>query len=512
MPLLAEVARPITIRPMPVTDHAAKPRHPTHEPAPSRSWLRKWFIAVLFVGCITHGAALAWIRSPASPDAAEYLELGRSLSVNGELVLPTGDRAKRMPAYPALVAIVQRLPGDANLERGMLVVQAVLALCTTLMLATIARHLASPLAGVVAGLTSAFYGPFVYLQTLCLTETLLIFLFTTALLIYARRIRCADHLAHRLRHVDHLIIGLLLAIAALTRANAAILIIPFIIDVLLKPESWTRRLKHALALSLPTILCLTLWGLRNSREIGAFTLSTTGGLNFYLGHNPDYAADPGLGRADYTVFDRLRAQGRSEIEANRQLTRAAKAWAADHPGEVAMNLLRKLAVYHSSTLKESAPTLVLILFATIVIACRPKTLVAPTNVAPTISRCIPEGTERPPNGTLRPRRIYNLARLACAITALCWLILLQVTLLPWINPTYLVPIGLLAMLFLPRAHGLRRLFISLYLAELVVALAFIPLVRLRWTIDGLLIIAIAVAVARLCEWLKSPSPRGRGSG
>lgn len=448
---------------------------PSNETA-ARTSRPTWLVAVLLVGCITHGATWYWSIDTSSPnratqDAAEYLALGRSLSTTGSLTLPTGDRAKRMPVFPMLVAAVHRVTGDARLEAGVLTMQAMLSLGTTLILALTAHRIAGSIAGILAGLSSALYGPFIYLQTLCLTEPLLIFILSLAVLLFARK-------------TNALGIGVLLAIASLTRANAAILIIPFLAEVLLHSTPWRRRATQALVLVLPTALCLTFWGMRNAREVAAFTLSTTGGLNFYLGHNPDYSADPGLGRADYGVFDRLRTEGRSEIEADRQLTRAGRAWAADHPGEVVANLWRKLATYHSSTLHRSAPTLVLLMFAAVAFQLR-------------------SSAQRDALSD-RAKRFYRIAWLGTAVTLLAWLIILQVTLKPWINPTYLVPIGLMAVVLLPRDTGLRRLFIGLYLVELFVGLAFIPLVRLRWTVDGLLIIATAVVVSRFCEWLKLP--------
>ncbi|MBI5765594.1 MAG: glycosyltransferase family 39 protein [Planctomycetes bacterium] len=455
---------------------------PINEPA-ARTSRSTWFVVVLLVACTTHGTTWYWSLDATTPnrvtqDAAEYLALGRSLSAAGSLTLPTGDRAKRMPVFPMLVAAVHRVTGDAGLESGVLTMQAVLSLCTTLTLALTAWRIAGPVAGTMAGLSSATYGSFIYLQTLCLTEPLLIFLLSLAVLLFVRR-------------TNALTIGVLLAIASLTRANAAILILPFVAESILESAPWKRRTIRGIALVLPAALCLTFWGMRNVHKVGAFTLSTTGGLNFYLGHNPDYATDPGLGRADYGVFDRLRAEGRSEIEADRQLTRAGKAWAADHPGEVVTNLWRKLATYHSSTLHKSAPTLVLLMFFAVAVQLRSSAR----------------------RGTLsdRAKRLYGIAWLGAAVTLLAWLIILQVTLKPWINPTYLVPIGLIAVVLLPRATGVRRLFIGLYVAEMLVGLAFIPLVRLRWTVDGLLIIAVSVVIARFSHWLTHSRKQSRPS-
>jgi len=436
-----------------------------------------WLFLLFPFACAAHLFAFLFISSPPSPDAAEYLALGRSLSASGELVLPTGERAKRMPLYPALVAAVHRAAGDERVERAVQAVQTVLAVASTILIALIARRLADARAGLVAGVISAIYGPFWYLQTLCLTETLIIFLLSAALLLYVEWITAGA----RGGVVLLVATGLLLAAAALTRANAAILVVPFVVDAFWRARSWRLRVVCAAALILPTLISVTAWGVRNQRQTGAFTLSTTGGLNFYLGHNPQYAADPGLGHADYGRFDRLRAEtGRSEVEVDRMLTAEGASFAKSHPIETFVDTFRKLIVYHSSTIAVSAPSLLLICLGAV-------SLAGPVSLRNQLDR--------------RRRLVATAAVLGFGLTALVWAAVVLQTYRLWANPTHLVPLGLVALVFLRTPLRVRGLFFGIYLVELAIGLIFIPIVRLRWTVDGLVIIVLAVGVSNVCRWL-----------
>lgn len=451
----------------------------TDRPVSQSRWL---LVVIPFAGAIHCFAFLTITNSP-SPDAQEYLALGKSLATAGELVLPTGEKAKRMPLYPALIAAVYRFSGEDHLERSVLALQCMLAVASTLFIALTARQICDPRAGLIAGLVSALYAPFLYLQSLCLTETPLIFFLSLAVLIYVRWISGVVVW----RRSALFATSMLFAFAALTRANAVILLAPVAMDAALRAAGWRDRLGRILTLLLPTILCLSAWGWRNQREIGALTLSTTGGLNFYLGHNAGYAEDPGLGRADYAVFDWLGAQGHGEVEADRLLFEKGMAFARENPGATVVNTLRKLIVYHRAGVTDSAPSLVLIGFAAIVLAGRR-------------SRAGPAS---------RQRLVIGIVQIGLTITAVFWLLIFLGTNRPWTNPSHLVPIGLCALMLLRSQPRVRGLFIGLYAAEMLTALAFIPLARLRWTVDGLLIIAVAVGVSNVCRWLKREEA-GRG--
>jgi hypothetical protein len=85
-----------------------------------------------------------------------------------------------------------------------------------------------------------------------------------------------------------------------------------------------------------------------------------------------------------------------------------------------------------------------------------------------------------------------------------------------------VPLGLIALALLRSRPRVRGLLAGLFVSQLIVAVVFIPIERIRWTVDGILILAIAVGLSNLCEWLRAgpaeetaipapprPSPRRR---
>jgi 4-amino-4-deoxy-L-arabinose transferase-like glycosyltransferase len=432
-----------------------------------------WLLPVALFASLVHGIAHVYIRAPESPDAAEYMALGKSLATRGELILPSGERAKRMPLYPVMISLFCHGQSDEKLESDVLAAQCVMAIATSILLGGIAWMLADRRAGILAILISALYAPHLYLQTLCLSETLLIFFLVVTLLSYL----CFLKSDNARRWIALSLAALAMAAASLTRANAAILALPFLIDCLLRPGQWRLRFTRATILLLPLASALIAWGLRNQSQIGAFTLSTTGGLNFYLGHNEHYARDPGLSNADYGAFDRLRREtGASEVKVDQLLLHRGQEFARNHVGEEFLDSLRKLIVYHSSTIAVTAPTLLLLILGALAFS----------------------GTTREPGAAAR--RPFPIRHSLFALILIVWIAVFARTFRPWINPYELIPLGLISLASLRTKSKVRGLFVCLYLAEMLVAIAFIPLVRLRWTVDFLLILSIAIAVSRLCDW------------
>jgi hypothetical protein len=226
--------------------------------------------------------------------------------------------------------------------------------------------------------------------------------------------------------------------------------------------------------------------MRNKNTLGEFTLSTTGGLNFYLGHNPDYANDPGLADADYGAAQRLRAKEHlTELQADRRLYQDAWRFIREHPGQTLRNTGYKLAVWLRPTVSFAAPTVLLIAILA-------------------FAACGRRGMKTQHKST--PRRILATVSAAALLPCLVlWLFMLWYTRQPWTTPYYVVPFGLVALALLKTKPSVRGLLAGIVTSQLLVALTFIPLVRLRWAIDGMLITALAVALAQLCHWLAHPS-------
>lgn len=427
--------------------------------------LAPWLLAVILVAIASHLFTFFASDYEPSIDAKEYFALGTSLSDEGELRLPDGCRAKRMPLWLATIALADAWQGRELLPHAIFEIQAVLSLMSVIFIALAAAKIAGPSAGLLAGLIAALYAPYRALQASYLCETMVIFMLTGAFLAYVISISAKrTAAAWGALAASSAALGL----AVLTRADAVVMALPFAIDAFARRGPIGMRIARASALLACVIIACIAWGQRNERIIGKFTLSTIGGLNFHLGNCDAYAENPGMNNADYAAFDRLRdEEGLSEVEADERLYAQGRQFLREHPGLAAANALRKTRVWFQSNVTWSAPTSLLLILWTLAF-----------------------------KGPHHARRfLFGVA----AAWSLIWCIVLQETVRPWASPLFVVPLGLIGIAIMKDQIGLRRLLIGLVAAQLAIAIAFIPLERLRWTIDWVFIIAIAAATARFCE-------------
>jgi hypothetical protein len=418
-----------------------------------------------------------------SPDEQEYLDLGKGLAQTGKFQLPTGDVAVRMPVYPLFIAGVYKWQASELWQNGVLLFQTFIAWCSTIIIAITAERLADWRAGLLAAVIAALYSPFRFLQMSFLTETFLVFFLSLAILVYI--VAGIQGRSSAIRVAGLLTASCLIGLATLTRANALLLIAPFALDTALRGGSVGQRAGRVAWVLLPLIVCASAWGLRNQRELGKFTLSSSGGVNFYLGHSAGYTANPDLAQADYQVFRRLRTDGGlSELQADQRLLEQGLAYAAEHPAQTVVDTLNKLLVWLRTTVVLSAPTLLPLGFGVLAMCGWLQ--------------------DRRAALTGRRRLLYLAAFAAFWPSLIYWLAVVWETTRPWTSPLYVVPIGLIALFMLRTRQTCRGLLLGLFGSQLLVALVFIPIERLRWTVDGILIVATAVGLSQLCQWLSSP--------
>jgi len=444
---------------------------------------RRWPVVVGGFALLTH-AAFFLLREdlPPSPDEREYLALGAALAEDGVLRLPSGEFARRPPLYPALLAAVRWWQGPELWLNAVLLVQTALSWAATMLLALLAERIGGPRAGWLAGAVAALYSPFRYLQMSFLTETLLILLATAAVWAYVRAVTAAPPAGRRLALTAGA--SLLIGLAALTRPNALLLLLPLLADAAGRRAPWGERLSRAAAMAVPAAVCVLPWMLRNERQIGLLTLSTTSGLNFYLGHNPHYAVEPGLGgRTDYAAFERLRAEGLSEAEADRELWRRGLAYLVENPAETALNAVRKVGVWFRPTVPQHGPVSLMLALAA---------------VAAAGGRAWREGCF-----DLRRLNAYRSLLAALAASAAAVAFHWHATGLPLTTPLYVVPLGAIGLLRFHDPWRVRPLLIGLILSQLLAAVVFIPLERLRWCVDGLFIVGLAVWAANWGDWFRA---------
>ena len=467
-------------QPSPTTEpRAASPPSEDIKAAPKR-----WLIFVCLFAAVIHGmVCFTGGEGPRSPDEQEYLSLAVGLVEDGRLCLSGGEFAKRMPLYPALLALLYKTQVSEYWQSAALLMQGIVAWCGTIMIAVIAYRLADGRAGWIAGVTASVYAPILYLQTHFLTESLSIFLLLAAVLVYITLcLRPRSWVRHMLSLAG---VSILLGFGILTRANAALFLLPFIGDTLLRAGTKRQRAVRLVVLVAPAMCLAAGWAARNHREIGSFRLSTIGGLNFYLGHNPTYTENPGLDRADYAMFDRVRAEeGLDEVEADRRLYDLGLDYIRGHPGRVAINSLRKIGVWFKPTSRSFGPVLPLLLLVVLV-------------------QCAWKGRCNSPRGHRAHLALPIAVVLVASLLTYYAVVLVSdpTVRVPFTSSLHVLSLGVPALLLFRPKPAVKWLFIGLVSSQLLVAIVFIPLSRLRWAVDPVFIIAIAVGASNLGGWL-----------
>jgi hypothetical protein len=260
--------------------------------------------------------------APPTSDAADYLRLAQGLRAGSGYVDTAGrPTAFRPPLYPLFLA----LTGPD--VRVAVIVQSILGAANcVLTVALAARGLGGP-APWLAGLLLAVDPVQATASSRLLSEVLYQTLFLLSLL-------ALDAGRSSRRAV---VSGLLAGLSLLVRTAA----LPILLVLL---AAWVRRDaprgKSALLFLGGAALAVSPWLLRNAVVLGAPTLSTQGGITLYSSYRPPEGRIFGVLVADDEVRS---AQAKGEVDADRQLTRAALGLAVAHPWRTLRLAVLKMA-------------------------------------------------------------------------------------------------------------------------------------------------------------------------
>ena len=438
-----------------------------------------WLVVISVSALLLHGG-IAFVHFPQpAGDAAEYDRLavnlvsgqGFALGESAETFRPT---ARRMPLYPLFLAGLYTMVGSDEGWVVVPIVQAVLMACSVALVIALARRFFGEASALWSGVLLCLYQTNLALPGELLSENLYLtlLLLTVFLFSWKGTGRPAVHVG------AFAVLGLMI----LTRANALALVpVAYVWVWRVTKAPWRRRTMLLCTLCLGAVL--TPWWVRNAVVFNSFIpLSTNGGWNFYLGHNEQYRHAPGLASGtDYGIFDALVAEGRSEVEADRELYHRGLAFAWTHPLETAGNVVRKVRVLFS-TYWQFNWTMLILAAAGMGICCL---------------------ASRPVAGS----RAVSAGLLLTGGAAAAWTVQLMHMQFAGLGVTFewIGPAAVLGMLVAFRRSGSHWLLLAVYLAQVAVALVFIPLVRIRWSVDAMAIMYAAVAVAAACtavaEWL-----------
>lgn len=430
-------------------------------------------MVVIGLAAVVHLAFCFLHHVEPTGDAAEYHALAVNLATRGTFGLAPSaggspePTARRMPLYPlALAGLYAALGVEQGLSLAP-VLQAGLMVLNVGLVIALARRFFGDGTALLAGVLTCFYHPCLLLPTELLSENLYLPLLLGTLYFLTRETS---------RPVAQQAVAFgLLGMLILTRANA-VLLVP-VAAVWVWRQKAGRRWWRGPLLAGCLILPLVPWWARNASAFDRpVPLSTNGGWNFYLGHNPGYAINPGLGPGtDYAIFDRLRTDGLTEPQADRELFRRGWAFCREHPGKVVASTARKARVLFAT---HTRPTWTFVGIALIAL------------------------------GVWQRRR--STAAVCTAVGMAVWL---------WqIASCYRAGLGLTGLGFsfglagLTAAAGLivsarhlreHRLLIAVYAAQVVAGVLFIPLVRIRWGVDPILLIYTAVGCMALRKLSKN---------
>jgi hypothetical protein len=250
-------------------------------------------------------------------DGREYISLASNLLTGHGYLITEGTTfisddptAYRTPGYPWLLVLVAKVAGLDHLVSATILFQAVILAAVPALFFLLSRRLGLGVGAALGAAGFAFlFLPLRYLSMLIQPELIAVVL----LLLAVERL-----LAHLETGSMASAVGsaTCLAGAILFKQNLIVVLILFAYPL-------SRWLKRSAWVVMATIVVVVIspWMVRNAVIVGAPVVSTNGGINFYLGNNPqvpvnlDRLADHGQ------VVRTLMEEGRSELEADRELYR-----------------------------------------------------------------------------------------------------------------------------------------------------------------------------------------------
>jgi hypothetical protein len=266
---------------------------------------------------------LANERVPVS-DEYEYDQLAQSIVNQGSYAVVGVPTAYRPVGYPAFLGITYFLFGHEPLFPK--VIQALLDTLTAYLLFLIGK-MQSERIGFLASLLWSSFVPAILFVNLLLAETLTVFLLVLSLLIFLK----SDG-STVIRNL--ILFGLVSGIMILVKPS--ILLFPLLL-LLLSPKMAIPP-RYAIVAFAAMLVVVLPWMLRNLAVLETFSISTNGGMNLYVGNNPE-ATGAYLG----TFPPELADPSMDEVARSRKATALAMKFIAAQPGTFLVNGVKKLA-------------------------------------------------------------------------------------------------------------------------------------------------------------------------
>ena len=245
----------------------------------------------------------------------------------------------KAPAYPFLVGQVYRLAGP-HLE-VVYVLQMLGGVVTALLAAVLGLRWLGPAAGLAGGLVTGLYPWLPYFENQLLIESSALFFSVVAVFLVFGSRAPAGSIA-----LD-LLGGVAAGLALQLRPVNATLVAAVLLALLLGRAARSVRLRRATCVVVPVLLLLVPTMRHNRLATGRIVpISVNGGINFFIGNNPDYdttvAIRPGLRWEELT--QRFGAPD-DPVRWQENYYRASVDFARQEPGEFLALLAKKCVLF-----------------------------------------------------------------------------------------------------------------------------------------------------------------------
>lgn len=236
---------------------------------------------ILFLALILRFVALLCMDIHPVSDAGAYVRLAENL-MNGNGFTDNGSiTAYRLPGYPVFLAAVFSISHSIPLVQ---IVQILIDVCSCFFLFRIGSLLFSAKSGLVAALIWAVLPSAIVHTSFMLTETLFTSLFLGSLTLLFYKKNQAEFSFGRGRLFA---IGVLWGVCSLIKPNIMLAPISIFLLCFVKERKITAKVFGYIGVVIAGMtIVLAPWVTRNYMSFGKATLSTNGGVNFWIGNNP----------------------------------------------------------------------------------------------------------------------------------------------------------------------------------------------------------------------------------
>ncbi|MBN1309257.1 MAG: glycosyltransferase family 39 protein [Chitinispirillaceae bacterium] len=253
-------------------------------------------------------------------DAGEFMEIALNLVAGRGYYLDGGTSAYRMPGYPLALAALNLFSGNLTWLKT---VQALWEVATGYLIYLIGKRHFGSVPAFIALVVWSFLPVSVVQPLTFMSEGLFTLLFM--LMMY--------FLTGKTGNRSTIPGGALCGALALIKPQMLLFPAVFFIMLLARKVRLRVAVKHLTVLTIPVIITLTPWVLRNKLQFGALLLSTNAGQNLYVGNNPE---------ASGGYYD-IPRQSHPELPIDREFKRKAVSFIISNPVAVVQLIPRKIA-------------------------------------------------------------------------------------------------------------------------------------------------------------------------